>query len=74
MSEIESPSAASRSANEVQPRHPHREIAELMATAILRMRATQHEPGIRDPREVSLGFTGQQSVNTNPSDSEGVRN
>ena len=74
MSEIESPSIARRAVGEVQPRHPHREIAELLATAILRMRATQHESGIRDPREVSLGFTGHQRVNTNPSDTEGVRN
>ena len=74
MSEIESPSIARRSTGEVQPRHPHREIAELLATAILRMRVAQYEPGIRDPREVSLGFTGHQRVNTNPSDKEGVRN
>ncbi len=74
MSAIELSSAARRPTAEVQPRHPHREIPELLATAILRMRAIQHEPGIRDPREVSLGFTGHQRVNTNPSDTEGVRN
>lgn len=74
MSEIESPPISRRSTGEVQPRHPHREIAELLATAILRMRVARHAPSIRDPREVSLGFTGHQRVNTNPSDTEGVRN
>ena len=71
---IESPSSARRSMCEAQPRHAHREIAELLAMAILRMRAGGHGQGICDPREVSLGFTGHQRVNTNPSDTEGVRN
>lgn len=74
MSAIESPSAARRSAAEILPRHPHREIAELLAMAILRMRAGRHEPSVSDLSEVGLGFTGHQRVHTNPSDTEGVRN
>jgi hypothetical protein len=74
MPEIESPSSARRSTGETQPRHPHREIAELLATAILRARAGRNNTTACDPREVSLDFTGHQRVNTNPSDIEGVRN
>lgn len=74
MSAIESPSAARRPAAEILPRHPHREIAELLATAMLRIRAGRHEPGVSNPSEVGLGFTGHQRVHTNPSDTEGVRN
>lgn len=74
MSEIESPSVARKTTRETQPRHPHREIAELLATAILRLRAGRNNTIVSDPREVSLDFTGHQRVNTNPSDTEGVRN
>lgn len=74
MSVVESSSATRRSTAKILPRHPHREIAELLATAMLRMRAGRHEPGVSDPSEVCLGFTGDQRVHTNPSDTEGVRN
>lgn len=72
MSAIESSSTARRAAAEILPRHPHREIAELLATAMLRMRARWHER-VSDPSEVGLGFTGHQRVHTNPSLTEGVR-
>ncbi len=74
MSAIESSSTARRPAAEILPRHPHREIAELLATAMLRARAVRHESGYGYPSEVCLGFTGDQRVHTNPSDTEGVRN
>lgn len=74
MSAIESSSAARRPVAEILPRHPHREIAELLAAAMLRARAVQHESGVGHPSEVCLGFTGDQRVHTNPSDTEGVRN
>ncbi|MDO3530812.1 hypothetical protein Q3O93_02640 [Ralstonia pseudosolanacearum] len=74
MPAIESPSAARRPAAEILPRHPHREIAELLATAMLRMRAGRHDSSMIDLSEVGLGFTGHQRVHTNPSDTEGVRN
>lgn len=74
MSAIELSSAVRRQAAEIQPRHPHREIAELLATAMLRLRASRQAAIKHDPREVCLAFTGDQSVHTNPSDIEGVRN
>ncbi len=74
MSENESPSITCHLIGEVQHRHPHREIAELLATAILRLRTGRTNTIVCDPRDVSLGFTGHQRVNTNPSDTEGVRN
>lgn len=74
MSAIESFStAARRSTAETLPRHPHREIAELLATALLRAHTARHASGDCDPSEVGLGFTGYQRVHTNPSDTEGVR-
>lgn len=74
MSAIKLLSAARCPAAEILPRHPHREIAELLAAAVLRARAVQHESGVNHPSEVFLGFTGNQRVHTNPSDTEGVRN
>ena len=56
MSDIESPSVARDAMGEVLPRHPHREIAELLALAIRRMHAGGHAPSLRDPREVCLAF------------------
>lgn len=73
MSDIESPSIARSSTDAIQPRHPHREIAELLAAAIVRMRAKNHPDLPATDSEVSLGFTGNQRVNTNPSYTEGVR-
>lgn len=73
MSEVESPSATRRSVDDVLPRHPHREIAELLAMAIARARTkTLHDVAATES-EVRLGFSGDQRVNTNPSHTEGVR-
>ena len=73
MTGIESPSAARRSAADVLPRHPHREIAELLAAAILRMRA-RNEPEVSGREsEVSLGFPADQRLNANPVYTQGVR-
>lgn len=73
MSDIESPSIARSSTGVIQPRLSHREIAELLAAAIVRMRAKNHPDFPATDNEVSLGFTGNQRVNTNPSYTEGVR-
>ncbi len=64
-------------ANDDRPRHPHQEIAYLLAVALLRLRAKNSScdssatVGAKD--EVDLGFSGHQSVNTNPYQQEGVR-
>ena len=73
MSEVERPSVAHRPTREIQPRHPHREIAELLAAAIVRMRAKSHTNLQITDSEVSLGFTANQRVNANPSYTEGVQ-
>lgn len=73
MSEVESPSVVHRRPDEGLPRHPHREIAELLAAAISRIRA-RSQPHLQiEGSEVRLGFTAHQSVNANPSYTEGVR-
>lgn len=77
MSEVESSSAARRSPAEILPRHPYREVAELLVTAVLRAR--KHGPlriiatVIGQGSEVCLGFSADQSVNANPSYQYGVR-
>ena len=64
-------------ANADRPRHPHQEIADLLAVALLRLRAKETAcdystiAGAKDA--VDLGFTGHQRVNTNPYQQEGVR-
>ena len=73
MSEIESPSTVRRSPDDVLPRHPHREIAELLATAIARIRLKNRSNSGATCSEVQLAFSGDQSVNANPSYTEGVR-
>lgn len=73
MSDIELPSIARSSTALIQPRHPHREIAELLAAAIVRMRAKNHPDLPATDSKVSLGFTANQRVNTNPSYTEGVQ-
>lgn len=73
MSEAESPSATRRSADDLLPRHPHREIAELLATAIARTRFKNRPDLATTESDVRLGFSGDQRVNTNPSYTEGVR-
>ena len=63
-------------ANADRPRHPHQEIADLLAVAILRLRAKESAcdytttPDAKD--EVDLGFPAHQRVNTNPDQQEGV--
>jgi len=64
-------------ANADRPRHPHQEIADLLAVALLRLRAkhslcdSSATVGAKD--EVDLGFSGHQRVNANPYQQEGVR-
>lgn len=73
MSEVESPSTVRRPPDDVRARHPHREIAELLATAIARARVKNSPlPGPTES-EVGLGFSANQRVNANPSYTEGVR-
>jgi hypothetical protein len=63
-------------ANADRPRHPHQEIAELLAVAILRLRAKEsacnHLTTLDTKDEVDLGFPAHQRVNTNPYQQEGV--
>ena len=73
MSNIELPSVSRSSTREIQPRHPHREIAELLAAAIMRMHAKSYINRPITDSEVSLGFTANQRVNANPSYTEGVQ-
>ena len=73
MSELESPSSARRLTLEIQARLPHREIAELLAAAIVRMRVKDICAPSATQSEVSLGFTANQRVNANPSCTEGVQ-
>ena len=73
MSEVESPSTVRRLPDDVRVRHPHREIAELLATAIVRARIKIFSLPATTESEVRLGFSGEQRVNTNPSYTEGVR-
>ena len=73
MSEVESPSTVRRPPDDVRVRHPHREIAELLATAIVRARLKNFPLSAITEGEVRLGFSGDQRVNTNPSYTEGVR-
>jgi hypothetical protein len=64
-------------ANADRPRHPHQEIADLLAVALLRLRTEDlacdcsATAGAKD--EVDLGFSAHQRVNTNPYLEEGVR-
>lgn len=54
------------------PRHPQQEIADLLATAFLRLR--QHASSSTTAESaVGLGFGGQQRVHANPSQPKGVR-
>ena len=73
MFDIESPSITQPSTRVAQARPPHQEIAQLLAAAILRMRAKGHPTIHSTDREVSLDFTGSRSVNANPSYTEGVQ-
>ena len=77
MSELKSLSNLRHPATECRPRHPQREIADLLATAIVRARVSgviaTEATTEGQYSEVCLGFTADQSVHTNPSYLEGVR-
>lgn len=56
-----------------RPRHAHQEIADLLAAALLRLRARPPRDTIENSERVRLGFSGQQRVNANPDHNNGVR-
>ena len=55
------------------PRHAQQEIADLLAAALLRLRARPSRDTIETSECVRLGFPGQQRVNANPDQPHGVR-
>ena len=55
------------------PRHPQQEIADLLAAALLRLRAQPERKPIENSERVRLGFCGHQRVNANPDHKHGVR-
>ena len=56
-----------------RPRHPQQEIADLLAAALLRLRARPASHTLENSECVRLGFPGQQRVNANPDHNNGVR-
>ena len=60
-----------------RPRHAHQEVVDLLAAALLRLRGRHQPPTessiVADSDAVGLGFVGQERVNANPNDHEGVR-
>ncbi|WP_347887893.1 hypothetical protein ABHF54_08745 [Nitrosomonas europaea] len=56
-----------------RPRHGHQEIADLLAAALLRLRARQSRDIPKNSEQVCLGFPGQQRVNANLDHNNGVR-
>jgi len=56
-----------------RPRHPQQEIADLLAAALLRLRARPSSHTIENSERVRLGFPGHQRVNANPDHDNGVR-
>lgn len=56
-----------------RPRHPQQEIADLLAAALLRLRARSVSHTFENSECVRLGFSGQQRVNANPDHHYGVR-
>ena len=77
MSEAESFSISRAWAASTQARPAHREVADLLAAAIvlarLRGRAVAEVSIARQNSEVCLGFYGDQSVHVNPSQTQGVQ-
>ncbi|WKB50809.1 hypothetical protein [Eleftheria terrae] len=64
-----------RQAQADPPRHPHQEIADLLALALLRLqlRTSAAPTPLHSPAPlVGLHFLPEQSVNANPSRLEGV--
>ncbi len=56
-----------------RPRHAHQEIVDLLALGLLRLRDRGADPALGSREQVDLGFVGQERVNANPDDHEGVR-
>ena len=56
-----------------RPRHAQQEIADLLAAALLRLRARPSSHTTEISECVRLGFAGQQRVNENPENKNGVR-
>ncbi|WP_394474837.1 hypothetical protein [Ralstonia mannitolilytica] len=56
-----------------RPRHAHQEIVDLLAAALLRLRARPSRDTTENSECVRLGFSGQQRVNANPDHHHGVR-
>jgi len=56
-----------------RPRHPQQEIADLLAAALLRLRARPSSNTLENSERVRLGFCCQQRVNVNPDHHHGVR-
>lgn len=50
-----------------QPRHQYQEVAELLATAIVRARTANTGKLVSEQSNFGLDFPGNQSVHTNPS-------
>ena len=73
MSNTESSSSSNRLTRDNRPRHPQREIADLLAAAILRMHADPPVSQSPESSTVCLAITADQSVHVNPSYQEGVQ-
>ena len=73
MSEVQLPSGAKQATRLIQARQPCVEIAELLAAAIARVRLRDSFNIHSTDSKVSLDFTGNRSVNANPSYKEGVQ-
>ena len=56
-----------------RPRHAHQEVVDLLAAGLLRLRARGAVPALGTREQVDFGFVGQERVNANPDDHEGVR-
>lgn len=56
-----------------RPRHAHQEIADLLAAALLRLRACPSRDTTKNSERVRLGLASQQRVNANPDHHHGVR-
>ncbi len=73
MSNTESFSSSHRPTSDNRPRHPQREIADLLAAAILRMHADPPVCESPESSAVCLAITAHQSVHVNPSHQEGIQ-
>ena len=51
----------------------NQEITDLLAAALLRLRARPSRDAVENSERVHLGFPGQQRVNANPDHDNGVR-